>query len=148
MVHGFRPNTLRHYTRMWSDFQAFKLAAGLLTSQVNTHILLAFMEYLHSNAQSKSNISNYMAAIRACHIIYGLPTQCFRDDRLSLFLKSIQNSAPLTPKRRTLIDIQTLHDIIHQFANLDNPLFSSPFICYVSFRFSGCLIFYLFLRCN
>ena len=51
MVHGFRPNTLRQYTRMWSDFQAFKVAAGLLTSQVNTHILLAFMEYFDSNAQ-------------------------------------------------------------------------------------------------
>ena len=135
MVHGFRPNTLRQYTRMWSDFQAFKVAAGLLTSQVNTHILLAFMEYLHSNAQSKSNISNYMAAIRACHIIYGLPTQCFRDERLSLFLKSIQNSAPHAPKRCTLIDIQTLHDIIHQCANLENPTIFQPLylLCFFSF---------------
>ena len=74
------------------------MAAGLLTSQVNTHILLAFMEYLHAKAQSKLNISDYMAAIRAFHIIYRLHTDCFRDERLSLFLKSIPNSAPLTPK--------------------------------------------------
>ena len=120
---------------MWSDFQAFKVAAGLLTSQVNTHILLAFMEYLHSNAQSKSNISNYMAAIRAFHIIYGLPTHCFRDEHLSLFLKSIQNSAPLTPRRSPLIDIQTLHDIIHQCANLENPTIFRPLylLCFFSF---------------
>ena len=111
------------------------MATGLLTSEVNTHILLAFMEYLHSNAQSKSNISNYMAAIRACHIIHGLPTQCFRDERLSLFLKSIQNSALLAPKRRTLIDIQTLHDIIHQCANLENPTIFQPLylLCFFSF---------------
>ena len=120
---------------MWSDFQAFKVAAGLLTSQVNTHILLAFMEYLHSNTHSKSNISNYMAAIRAFHIIYGLSTHCFRDERLSLFLKSIQNSAPLTPRRSTLIDIQTLHDIIHQCANMDHPVIFRPLylLCFFSF---------------
>ena len=46
-----------------------KVVAGLLTSQVNTHLLLAFMEYLHANHQSKVNISNYIAAIRAFHVI-------------------------------------------------------------------------------
>ena len=135
MVHGFRPNTLRQYTRMWDDFQAFKVAAGLLTSQVNTHILLAFMEYLHSIAQSKSNILNYMAAIRAFHIIYGLSTHCFRDERLSLFLKSIQNSASLTPRRSSFVDIQTLYNIIQQCEKMENPIIFRPLYlaCFFSF---------------
>ena len=135
MVHGFRPTTLRQYTRMWSDFQAFRVAAGLLTSQVNTHILLVFMEYLYGNAQSKSNISNYMAAIRAFHIIYGLPTHCFRDERLSLFLKSIQNSAPLTYKMSSLIEIEILHAIIQECNNMENPLIFRPLYltCFFSF---------------
>ena len=98
------------------------MAAGLLTSQVNTHILLAFMEYLHANARSKSNISNYMAAVRAFHIIYGLSTDCFRDEHLSLFLKSIQNSAPLTPKIQSLIDIDMLHAILQQCSIMETPL--------------------------
>ena len=112
------------------------MAAGLLTSQVNTQTLLAFMEYLHANAQSKSNISNYMAAIRAFHI-YGLPTDCFRDKRLSLFLKSIQNSAPLTPKIQSLIFIDMLHAIVQQCSIMENPLV---------FRALYLLCFFSFLR--
>ena len=111
------------------------MAAGLLTSQVNTHIFLAFMEYFHSNAQSKSNISNYMATIKAFYIIYGLSTHCFRDEHLSLFLKSIQNSAPLTRRRSSLIDIQTLHNIIQQCENMENTITFRPLylLCFFSF---------------
>ena len=135
IIHGFRPSTLRQYTRMWSDFQAFKVAAGLLTPQVNTHIILAFMEYLHSNAQSKSNIANYLSAIRAFHIIYGFPTEPFRDKRIPLFLKSIQYSAPLTPKTQSLIDISMLQNIIQQSQTLPNPLvFKALYLtCFFSF---------------
>ena len=111
----------------------FEVAAGLLTSQVTTHILLTFMEYLHANAQSKSNISNYMAAIRAFHIIYGLSTHCFRDERLSLFPKFIQNSAPLTPRRNFLIDIQTLYHIIQQCEKMENPIILGPCTSHVFF---------------
>ena len=66
------------------------------------------MEYLHSNAQSKSNIANYWSAIRAFHILHGLPTAPFKDERLSLFLKSIEYAAPLKPKKQNLIDIPML----------------------------------------
>ena len=128
---------------MWSDFQAFKVAVGLLTSQVNTHNLLAFMEYLHANAQSKSNISNYMAAIRDFHIIYDLSTYCFSDEHMSLFLKFIQNSAPLTPKRTSLIDIPMPHVIFQQCDKMDNPLILGPCTSHVSFPFSDCPISYL-----
>ena len=111
------------------------MAAGLLTSQVNTHMILAFMEYLHSNAQSKSNIANYLSAIRAFHIIYGLPTASFKDERLPLFLKSIEYAAPLKPKKQYLIDIPMLHNIIQQSDNMANPLvFKALYLtCFFSF---------------
>ena len=65
LKNGFRPATLTAYSRMFRDFLAFLLSAGLHFSQVTTIILLAFMEFLHKNGLSQTNISNYMAGIRA-----------------------------------------------------------------------------------
>ena len=56
LKNGFRPATLTAYSRMFRDFLAFLLSAGLHFSQVTTIILLAFMEFLHKNGLS--NISN------------------------------------------------------------------------------------------
>ena len=58
--------------------------------QVNTEILLSFMGFLHLNSLSSNHISNYMAALRAFHIVYALQTATFRDERTPLFLKSIK----------------------------------------------------------
>ena len=111
------------------------MAAGLLTPKVNTHILLAFMEYLHENSQSKSHIANYISAIRAFHIIYALPTDPFNDDCLSLFLKSIQISAHLNFKSQQLINIDMLQAIIHQSNSMEYPLvFKALYLtCFFSF---------------
>ena len=55
------------------------------------------MEYLHLNQHSKASIANYMAATRAFNIIHGLETTSFRDEHLSLFLRSLTITAPLAP---------------------------------------------------
>ena len=135
LLHGFRPSTFKQYTRMWSDFQAFKVAAGLQPSEVTVHILLAFMEYLSQNKQSKSTISNYMAAIRAFHIIYACDTVPFKDQRISWFLKSLQITAPLTPKIRTTLNIEVLTSIVQICANLEAPAVFIPLYltCFFSF---------------
>ena len=111
------------------------MAAGLLTPKVNTHILLAFMEYLHGNSQSKSHIANYISAIRAFHIIYALPTEPFKDERLSLFLKSIQISAHLNFQSQQLINIDMLQAIIRQSNCMEYPLvFKALYLtCFFSF---------------
>ena len=59
LLQSFRPATRKAYNRMFSDFMAFLVAAGLLLSQVDIHVLLAFMEYLCQNKFTPSNISNY-----------------------------------------------------------------------------------------
>ena len=100
ILQGFKPSTLRQYNRMWMDFMSFQVAAGLPPCQVNIHILLAFMEFLFRNNFSKSSITNYLAAIRAFHIIHGLNTQPFQDQRIQLFLKSLIITAPLAPVQR------------------------------------------------
>ena len=61
LLQSFRPATRKAYNKMFTDFMAFLVAAGLLPSQVDVHILLAFMEYLCQNNFTPSNISNYLA---------------------------------------------------------------------------------------
>ena len=109
LLDGFRPATKRQYARMWLHFQSFKVAAGLSNYQVNVFILLSFMEYLFQNSHSHRNIANYMAAIRAHHILYGLNTAPFRDKRMSLHLKSLKLQASLAPSRRSSVDIYLLN---------------------------------------
>ena len=70
---SFRPATQRTYTRMFQDFMGFLVASGLSLGQVNTYILLAFLEYLHSNALTVTNISNYLAGIRVFFIFICSP---------------------------------------------------------------------------
>ena len=71
--------TLCAYTRMFRNFLAFLMSAGLHLSQVNTVIVFGFMEYLYI-------ISNYMAGIRAMYKVNGLDTKPFRNDRLPFFV--------------------------------------------------------------
>ena len=105
---GFRPATLAAYTRMFRDFLAFLGSSGLHFSQVNMVIVLAFMEFVHKNTFSPANISNYMAGIRAMYIVNGLDTTPFRDDRLSLFVKSLKINAPVAPKIRNMLSVDIL----------------------------------------
>ena len=46
---GFRPATLNAYTKVFRDFLAFLVTAGLHISQVNTVLVLAFMEFFLKN---------------------------------------------------------------------------------------------------
>ena len=86
LLQSFRPATQKAYNRMFTDFMAFLVAAGLLPSQVDVHILLAFMEYLCQNKFTPSNISNYLAGVRAYCLIYNIPTMAFKDEKIQMFI--------------------------------------------------------------
>ena len=53
LKNGFRPATLAQYTRMWKDFLAFQVAAGLPLHQVPLLVLLAYIQYLISTKHFK-----------------------------------------------------------------------------------------------
>ena len=106
-MQGFHPSTLRQYRRLWSDFLAFQVAAGLPV-QVTVEILLSFLEYLYQNAVTTANMQNYLAALRSLNILYDLDTTPFGEQRLGLFVKAVKLQAPFTPKRVNLLDIHML----------------------------------------
>ena len=64
------------------------------------------MEHLVQNEQSSGNIANYTAAFRANHILHGLDTTSFKDERMSLYVKSLRFQAPLASPKCFIVDIQ------------------------------------------
>ena len=80
------------------------------------------MEFLVENKHSISNISNYLAAIRAFHIIHGSNTEPLKDERIQLFLKSLPISAPLTSVNKSISDIDILQNIMIQCQVLPHPI--------------------------
>ena len=103
---AFRPTTFRACTRMFRDFLAFLFFMSL--SQVATHHILAFMEYLHQSGLSPSNITNYVTAIRSMYIIHACDTSVFRNQRLPLSIKSLKINWNLQPVLPVLLDQEML----------------------------------------
>ena len=115
----------------------FLVASGLSLGQVNIYVLLAFLEYLHSNALTFTNISNTLAGIRVFFILYALPTDLFKDQRIQMFVKSLKINRPLLLKTTPVFSIEMLQDIVLQSQKFEFPLvFSALYL----------LAFYSFLR--
>ena len=123
------------YSRMFKDFLAFLISADLHLSQVNTVIVLAFMEFLHKNGSSPANISNYLAGIRAMYIVNGLQTSPFMDDRLPLFIKSLKINATFSPSPLQIITVEILHQIIKSCEALQLPYIFKPLYLFAFFSF-------------
>ena len=109
---AFRPATYTAYTRMFSDFIAFLVVAGLCLSQVSTLQVLAFMDFLHLNPFSPSNIANHVAGIKTIFIIYNLDHTVFSDNRIQLYLKSLKINRPFQPLIPQIVDEYLLARIV------------------------------------
>ena len=148
LLSGFRPSTLHQYRRMWMDFIAFQVAAGLLDYQVTVKLLLSFFEYLHQNHISSGQLQNYLSAIRAMHIVNGLKTAAFKDERLSLFLKASRIHRPFRPRVLAHLDISLL-DIVKQCDQFQFPVVYKPlYLLMFFFLFLDCQMFCLILLPN
>ena len=122
LFQGYRPATISAYSRYFRDFLAFLVVAGLSLPQVATLDILAYMEYLHRNGMSPSNITNYITGIRAFHILYGLNTDQFRDQRIPLFVKALQINRPLKPTIVLALDVNLLEQILGACQQLQFPV--------------------------
>ena len=100
---------------------AFLVAAGLLPSQVNVRVLLAFMECLCQNKLIPSNISNYIAGIPAYCVIYNIPTISFRDEKIQMFIRSLKINRPLVIKNTSVLTHDMLINILEVIARLEAP---------------------------
>ena len=117
---AFRPTTHTAHVHMFSDFIAFLVVAGLSLLQVSPLQVLAFMEFLHLNQFSSSNIANYLAGIKAMLIIHNLDYTVFSDNRIQLYLKSLKINRPFKPHIPQIIDEYLLARIISPCEQLPN----------------------------
>ena len=93
------------------------------------------MEFLVENGQSQAHIANYMAALRAYHIIHNLPTALFKDERIQLFQKALKLKAPFKPMKRSLLTIDLLEKIIQQSQKLPFSFVFTPLYLLSFFSF-------------
>ena len=101
---------------------AFLVVSGLHPCEVNVQLLLAFLEYLYQNNCAVSNIANNLAAIRALSIIYDLPTECFKHQKIQMFIRSLKLNRPLTLRSQSVLDEHMLNQVILACHQLQNPL--------------------------
>ena len=135
----FRPATLAAHTRMFYDFLAFLILAGLWMPQVSTLEVLAFVEYLFQAGISPSNITNYITAIRSMLILNGCNTAPFQDQRIPLFVKAIKINRPLDPVFHLTLDHVLLQKIVTAF---DQFLHSILFKALYTFAFFSQIVQY------
>ena len=109
---GFRSATWLQYNRMFAQFIAFLEFEKISLLQVNTIVLLSFMEFCYQSGLSQANISNHLSAIRAMFIVHGLNTDPFKDHRLPLYIKSLKINAVFKPNTSKIVSIDMLHQIV------------------------------------
>ena len=120
---------------MFREFLCFLEISQVSTLQVNTVVILAFMEFLTQKGLSHANISNHLAAIRASFIMYGLNTTPFRDERLPLFLKALKINAPLSFKSQKIITTDVLQCILLMCDALQEPVIFKALYLFTFFSF-------------
>ena len=109
---AFRPSTQADYASMFRVFLAFCCHMGILMSSVNVKVLLAFLECLNENGVSPNTLSNYVSAIKAKFVIYGLPTKCLESRRIYCYVKSLRINRPLKISRCNIISIEDLYSLV------------------------------------
>ena len=107
---------------MFQLFLAFLVVVDLSLPAISSLDVLAFMEYLAQSGMSPDNITNHITAIRSISIIYGLDTAPFRDQRITLFIKSLKINRPLAPAVKLVTDHILLLQIVTVSAHLQYPL--------------------------
>ena len=111
------------------------MAAGLLTYQVTPFILLAYLEFLATCQLSESNISKNIAALRALHVIHGLSTLPFKDERILLFIKSLKLTKPFASKVSPVLDTDLLLNIVKTCGALEHPIVYKHLYLFTYFSF-------------
>ena len=97
---------------MFAQFLAFLEFEKIHILQVNTIVLLSFMEFCYQSGLSQANIANHLSAIRAMFIVHGLITDSFKDHRLPLYIKSLKINAVFKPTMSKIVSIDMLQNIV------------------------------------
>ena len=122
---------------MFRNFLAFLAFLNVHPQLISPPHILAFLEFLVFNKVSHSQISNYLAAIKANFSMLALDTTPFFDQRIKYFTKAVARCTPLTVKLKPIIEPPLLIKIIQECDHL--------YMGYV-FKAAILLAYFAFLR--
>ena len=107
-----QPKTAKCYSLLFRTFMAFVIYIKVKVSQVDCQVILSFLELLAKQNTSVHMVANYIAAIKAKFMIFGLQFWVLDDPRIKYFLKSLKVNRPLCINRRNIMDIHTLKKLV------------------------------------
>ena len=108
---AFRPKTRSAYSSMFKIFVAFCIFCQCQLSNVDTKVILSFLECLVLNHCSVCMIENYVSAIKANFILYDLPYTVVQHPKIKYFIKALKITRPMSLRSHNIITIQKLADI-------------------------------------
>ena len=112
---NFGPSTQSAYSVMFRILWHFVYTCVFALSQVNVGILFVFLVCLNVNVVSLSMQSNYLAALKAKFIIYGLPSLAFDDKENHYFVKSLRINRPRSISKCNIICIQDQYTLVELY---------------------------------
>ena len=105
---AYRPKTRKSYALQFRTFVAFCICMQISIFDVNLQHILCFMQFLSNSELSVHMIANYLSAVKANFILYGLNDAVFQNQKIKLYMKSLKINRPLKPVQRNIMSIETL----------------------------------------
>ena len=126
---AFRPKTHKCYLLLFRTFLAFVIHMKVKLAKVDCSVILSFLELLTKHNTSTHMVANYVAAIKAKFMVFGLQYWVLDDPRVKYFLRSLKVNRPLCVPRRNIMDIPTLRKLILLCDDIPmGPVFKALFL--------------------
>ena len=133
---AYRPCTRTAHISHFKTFLAFCIHMKLST-EICLPNILAFLEFLASNAISPKVIQNYISSLRTMATKFDLPTSDLSHYTVFNFIRSLRINSPCRPTPRGIFTFQHLEQISKLCNSTGDPhLFRAAFL----------LAFFAFLR--
>ena len=127
---AFQPKTRQCYIALFRVFVAFCVCVNAPLFAISVECILSFLEYLSSYRVSVHMLANYISAVKAMGIIYGLHVEALDDRRVKYFIKSRKVNRQFAVVKRNIMDISTLKQVIQVCMGMSNPrVYKALFLC-------------------
>ena len=74
---SFAQSNARAYGPKFRMFLSFCCFASIAVSQMSTQVILSFLEFVVHNNTSQTSVLNYLSAIKAKFLSFGINLSCF-----------------------------------------------------------------------
>ena len=108
---GLRPRTRTAYMAAFRQFLAFVIVMKL-DLPCTSRTVLSYLEFLAQNGLRATSLKNHLSTLKHFFALFEWPTYVFHTRKVSLFVKSVQNNAPLNVKITGVFSVPMLRKLI------------------------------------